>query len=84
MVCLESATVKARKRHVCTWCREGIDAGVEYHRSKWVDGGDLWTQKAHTGCLDLVTRYGHYYALDEWDCIDWGEVLAWAAEDDLA
>ena len=50
----------ARKDHGCNECGGRIGAGDRYRRQSNVDGGDIWTYKAHALCFALVP----------WDWVD--------------
>jgi len=77
MMLNDPKTVTARKVHICTWCGQHIAVGDQYERATYVDGGDLWTQKAHLPCADLVLDYAQFWALDIDDSVDWSDVLSW-------
>jgi len=50
METLSETRPKARKRHGCNVCLGVIAKGDTYVRQSNVDGGDLWTWKAHGLC----------------------------------
>lgn len=50
---VSEATPKARKRHFCEECGRDIVKGQTYKRQFISDGGDAWTFKAHTDCIEM-------------------------------
>ena len=73
----------AHGRHRCVWCRQPIAARSEYHDMRIVDGGTVYTSRRHIACDLLGNTYCHMNALSEGEWPDWGEVLAWAAEEGM-
>lgn len=77
MQCINDTTPRARKPHRCTWCGLRIKSGHLYNRTTWVEGSDLWCQKAHPVCLKMLRDYsimtGYYDdPMDEWGgIVDW-------------
>lgn len=76
---LRRQTPKARTSHVCGHCRQRIEPGTVYELIACADSGQAWTFKAHQECSDLFNRYGRYWALGEYDLVDWHDVVEWAA-----
>lgn len=54
--CSEATTHTARKPHRCQWCWDRIEAGEQYRRYFWSDGGDSAGVKMHPECYDDSTR----------------------------
>lgn len=66
METLTDETRKARKQHRCNWCGNIIQKGEKYRHSVNVDGGDMWSFKAHLKCdqiFDAFYKKDHPY----WD-----------------
>ena len=59
---------KARKRHICDWCKHDISKGDIYLRATVVDGGDINTWKSHLYCEELTKRLNMF---------DEGEISSW-------
>lgn len=54
---LSTDTIKrARKAHLCNWCKEPIDIGTSYVRQRNVDGKEAWTWRAHVECDKASNR----------------------------
>ena len=83
MQSLGASKPRARKTHFCTWCGQGIKAGHIYHRSTWVDAGDLWEQKAHPICLKMIQDYSSYFSIHDSAGFepDWREVVEWVEDE---
>lgn len=47
----------ARKTHFCEECGQEISPGTRYTSQRCKDGGDVWTFKAHTDCMDWSQAY---------------------------
>ena len=72
---LSDETLTARKPHGCNECGGTIGTGDRYHRQRNVDGGDIWTWKAHRLCAAIQFRWQHEWQLDMCDSApDWGEM----------
>lgn len=84
---IDDRTIVARKDHHCNGCCGTISKGTPYLRQRVVDGGDIWTYKAHELCAEIEGRIQHEYQLDCTESIDDYEVreritewfTAWAA-----
>lgn len=50
-------TPRARKDHACDLCHEKIQKCERYTHMVWSESGDVFDDKYHTGCWDLVCRY---------------------------
>jgi len=54
---LSDETRKARKQHRCNWCGNIIQKGEKYRHSVYVDGGDMWSFKAHLKCDQIFDAF---------------------------
>lgn len=52
----------ARKPHVCTWCGQKIEVGMQYHRERIKIDGDVNTQRFHLECLSALRDLSRYEA----------------------
>lgn len=58
-------TVKsAKKRHRCSWCAEGIDAGETYKRYRWFGDDGPATVKMHPECYDAMIELSQEWGDD--------------------
>ena len=51
---IAEARPMARKPHRCNACGGVVSPGERYERRRVVDGGDIWTWKAHRLCVEVV------------------------------
>ena len=76
---------KARKDHWCDECGRPIRRGTIYTKQVNKDGGDIWTFRAHTDCMELGTAYrnkhncwrGHGDFLPMYELIEPHEMNEW-------
>ncbi len=58
-------TVKAaKKRHRCSWCAEGIEAGETYKRYRWFGDDGPMTVKMHPECYDAMLELSQEWGED--------------------
>jgi hypothetical protein len=58
-------TVKAaKKRHRCSWCAEGIEAGDTYKRYRWFGDDGPATVKMHPECHDAMIELSQEWGED--------------------
>ena len=50
----------ARKKHVCMWCGQHINAGEQYIRLSGVYDGDFQVNKFHPECDEACTQEAAY------------------------
>ncbi|CAB4154600.1 hypothetical protein UFOVP652_17 [uncultured Caudovirales phage] len=64
----ESTCHTAIKRHRCTWCWQFIEAGEQYQRYRYYDGGEASTIKMHPECFDAMQQESRElgYGVFEW------------------
>lgn len=55
MKILSSKDVVAKKKHLCELCLSEIKIGEKYHKTVCVDGGDLFDNKTHQECEDVIS-----------------------------
>lgn len=79
---LSSTQPKARLTHRCMHCGETILAGTKYQSTVCADSGTIWRFKSHIECDDLFNAYAREFALDEYDLVDWYDVLEWKEQRD--
>lgn len=60
METLSFKLVKARKSHICNFCRGPIEKGEEYENSTNISEGSLYPWKNHKHCSELVTKLDMY------------------------
>jgi hypothetical protein len=53
---LSESTPKARRAHVCSWCREKIVVGERHYRQSLVDHGEFWDARMHNECHEAMHR----------------------------
>lgn len=63
----EVTTHKAIKVHRCQWCWQFVQAGEQYLRYRFFDGGDAGTVKLHPECYDAVQA----------EAAEWGYGFEW-------
>jgi hypothetical protein len=54
---IENRTVKARKEHICTECKDIINIGDKYERTKYSFDGDFMTNKCCYACLEIRYKF---------------------------
>jgi hypothetical protein len=62
---LSPTLTRANKTHRCEFCLGEIEKGTKYLKSKYVDGGDIWTWKTHESCANIATELGMYDMADD-------------------
>ena len=72
MQVLNTATHKAKKEHICSYCNKKIAVGETYENQTNVFDGELYHWKSHLSCIDLTHKLDMFGS-------DWGEGLS--AED---
>lgn len=82
---LSDGVHECRKRHKCWQCNQMIAVGERYHKTKWVDGGEMQTYSAHADCHAAAEYYRKLADLnsDEFpylDCDLEPEDLCWLQE----
>lgn len=81
---LSSKQPKARLTHRCGHCARPIHRQTVYRSIVCADNGHIWRFKAHIECDDLFNAYARELALDEYDLVDWYDVLEWKKQRDPA
>jgi hypothetical protein len=65
MEIISDSNRKAKKEHRCSYCNGIIVKGEIYNRQVNVDGGDMWTWKAHLDCNWIANKLDMFDGCDD-------------------
>jgi len=77
---LEFSTVTtpvAKKQYKCSLCGRAINKGEKYSRFEGKNDGEMFSEKHHLFCVDIIDKYCRWAGDQEYD-VD--SVLEWAHE----
>lgn len=63
----KSATPKARKEYICDLCGQKILKGETYHRYSGKYNGDMFDDKQHLTCRNIINAYCSAIGENEYD-----------------
>lgn len=62
---LSSRRLRAKKRHCCDYCCEGIEVGEFYNRASLMEGGQFYEWKCHERCYVISNELWEYAGPDD-------------------